>query len=403
MAERTRTDEHYVQRCGTYTTKIGSNVTVSNRVVPQYETKWKCDDTVGQWDSDNPLALYWYQSRVAGLFGHQGKPTDYIYREVDNWPMDFSNVATDPRTYWPVPTSTQLQNWAWEVVGKTNPSRPHISVPTALGELKDLPHLIKSWGDQLPRELRRPSTKPVGEAAVGTLWYQFGVRPLIGDMLKLCRFIEEVEKLLRALRKLEREGFLTRRCVLESPNPITVQTHNGVYLNATCSHMEKGSRFLTHYRKVWGSCRWVLAGPLNLPASEAELSKFLRAIVGGFNVQEGLATTWELIPWSWLVDWFANIQNFLNALQNQLPLQHEGICVMIMSDAKSRYDHYTYSTIYPDSEIIGEWYERCWRKDRYPVTISGVPTASIPVFDPGRWSILGSLAVLKLPKWARRL
>lgn len=347
----------------------------------------KCDDIVGHPEDDNPLDLFFYESRVPGLYGKQiwGGTT---FREVSNWPIDFQNLSCDPRSNYPLLTSNELNNYAWQVVARTNPSKPTCSVPTMIGELKDVPDLVLKFGRGVIKDI-----------ANANLWWRFGVKPLIGDLKRLAQFTKEVNNLLRAIRKLQQDGYITRRCPLGTERTGWVEVYSG-YLNTSTNYYLSGKRYLRHTFNVWGSCRWKAATDFDVPASDEALEKELRLIIGGLNPAEIPSTVWELIPWSWLIDWFWSIQDFLSLIHNELKLDHEGICIMRTTTAKSKYDvnagnppQYVYNT---DCHIDGKYHELGIRKERYPTSLAGVPTASIPAISPGQWSILGSLAALRM-------
>jgi hypothetical protein len=380
MAGRYRERQTAFSQSGTYAFFGGEPVW---KHVTCYNPSETCSDTVGQRDQDNLFDLYQYWSSVPGLHGSQvvGSTT---YREVVNWPIGYGNQPCDPREWYPVLTNEQLSNYAWGTISGTNPSKSSVNIPTFIGELKDVPSLVRSWGFGLLEKI-----------ASGNLWYQFGIRPMIADIKKLCRFTEETNKILRAFQKLRDEGSISRRCSLDSGEASEFLDYDG-YLNTACNYYLTGQRYVTHGFRVWGSCRWKPEAGYVIPPPSPELTAQLKNIVAGFTLNGIVATTWELVPWSWLADWFLDVQGFLGAL-NAVPLEHGGICLMRTCYANSRYVvDTTPQTIYnTDCHIDGPYQESGVRKERYPKLVAGVPTVSIPALSWGQWSILGSLAVLK--------
>lgn len=381
---RSRIKETYTE--GTFMPWVATPPITDRR--PQYCPKETCYDTVGQRDQDNPFDLLRFTTRVPGLFGKQVYGGT-VYREVDNWPIGFCNVLSDPRTYYSPVSSAELNNYAWATVSNTNPSRSNCNIPTMIGELKDVPDLVRKWGKGLMRK-----------AANANLWWQFGVRPLISDVKKLYQFTKEVNNLIRAMRKLRDEGSITRRTVLSQEMSDEILEHDG-YLNSLCSYVVMGQRYVSYTSKVWGSCRWKPAADFSIPRSNEALEIEMRRIAGGATIGGSAVTFWELVPWSWLADWFLDIQGFLGTIES-IPLEQSGICIMRTTTSKSRYVHDLGLCGYNvDVHIEGLHYERAVRKERFPTSISGAPTASIPSLSKGQWSILGSLAVLKGKKAGR--
>jgi hypothetical protein len=118
--------------------------------------------------------------------------------------------------------------------------------------------------------------------------------------------------------------------------------------------------------------------------------------LSGVNSYELLAAAWELCPWSWFVDWFLDVGTTIAAYNNTLGLTWSDICYMRTCEARFDYDlmvgwpssGYTLSGIPYESEVV---------KERFPVTPGlGVSPSFLPLFTQKQWSILGSLAALKL-------
>jgi hypothetical protein len=320
---------------------------------------------------------------MPGLSGKQ-VVGEVVWREIANRPPDYCNAYIDPRANYPVLPSATLNNYAWSTVGKTNPSVGNLQVPTMIGELKDVPHLVRTWGEGLLHRM-----------ANANLWWKFGIRPMISDIRKLHQYVKETNSLFRAMRKLANDGYITRRCNLEQSSTNETIMHDGLINSSAACHVH-GTRYVRHTSKVWGSCRWKTTSGFNPPVADEALEREIGRILYGFNLEGGIAMVWELIPWSWLVDWFIDVQGFLGTV-NTIGLAQDGICIMRTISSKSRYVLDTSpQTVYNvDFEIKGQYYELGIRKERYPNAITGAPTASIPALGAGQWSILGSLAALR--------
>lgn len=310
---------------------------------------------------------------------------------LSNFPIGYRNLALDPASEFPSISANEMEQFVGKIIGDSNPSKPIVSVPTALGELKDVPGLVRGfWQDVLKN---RKGKNFVARLAEANLDWRFGVKPMVGDVKKLLRFSEEVAKLLRALRRLQDIGAMYRRVLLRRQEIPLTMVYQG-YLNTVGYCPIEGQRFTRYTETVWGTCRWVPMSGFTIPDTDEELLKLLRQICSGRSIWDAPSTAWELIPWSWLADWFANIQDFLNAIRTDFMLKPEGVCVMRTMIARSQYN-ITSIPPWPILTIEGDYEEYAVRKQRFVPGSSVGLAASVPSLTEGQWSILGSLAILK--------
>lgn len=75
----------------------------------------------------------------------------------------------------------------------------------------------------------------------------------------------------------------------------------------------------------WATVRW---RPTKVPTviTDLVLRKLARKAVFGLSIQAEDA--WNLMPWTWLSDWFLNIGDFLEAYNNRIPAQASLVNVM---------------------------------------------------------------------------
>jgi hypothetical protein len=175
-----------------------------------------------------------------------------------------------------------------------------------LFELGDLPKLIRVAGRGLLK------------LAGANLSYQFGWAPLIADIGTLLDFGNHHAKKAEEIRRLISKGGLRRNITLaERTGSIAsaqVEIHSGI------SVLQQRS----YYGKLWGSVRWV---PSLSPTSKnyTDQAQAFRAALGlGLEI----ATVWEALPWSWLIDYFTSIGDYLAAHRNIIPAHATRICTM---------------------------------------------------------------------------
>lgn len=276
----------------------------------------------------------------------------------------------------------ELNELAWTILAKTNPSRPHVGVPAALGELRDLPNLVRGWGRGYLRT-----------AAQANLSWKFGIAPMLGDIRKLFEFTSAVNKRLEQLRKLRDGKVLRTRCHLGT-NEI-VEDHGVQLLHSEGCQISAHS-VTTHSYEMWGTAEWKLLPTSDLPhMDDAEMKFLAQRLVTGITSHGMLETAWELLPWSWLVDWFSNVGTMLTATNNTVGCTWGRICVMRHSRSVRTYDANSLSK--PSWVTLDGWFTSIGeRKERFPTyPVIPVPLPSLPIIDGGKLSILLSLAALR--------
>lgn len=197
---------------------------------------------------------------------------------------------------------------------RTNPSRPSVDVPTELAQLHQVPDIIRQAGEN---ELGR-----VGGANLG---YQFGLAPIIQDVRGLSGMQKQIADRADELLRAERQGGIKRTVVVDA----------GSNQESRLTYLQTDGLFIRENVQWWTGetvkvhARWVPDGsyaPLSQSNREYVLMRrALRALTGG--TIDG-ATAWELIPWSWLVDYFGNVGEYFQASRNIVGLELADVAVM---------------------------------------------------------------------------
>lgn len=332
----------------------------------RYNRVEECSDEVAPGDNHGLLVKKW---TISGMIANGRKTSgigagDY---ELKNAPIG---------TFYP-PAHMALSGpsdggYASKLLARTNPSRPVVDLPVFIYELKDLPDLIKIEGDTI--------LKTVSKA---NLSYHFGWKPLVSDLLKLFDFHAAVNNRYRELKQLYSKG-LSRTIELDR------LSDSGIWGPGVICHTSgrititaKVNRVTTQV--VRGHVKWK---PTALPPSgdQALMNQARRAVLG---LYVNPAAVWEAIPFSWLVDWFGDVGNFLNAHRNFVPAEPYHLAIMRETRTSTSYS--------PD--FVSPGVNVQWGSDEYVTKTRSSPSASISAYLPyltlRQLSILGSLAVIK--------
>lgn len=222
-------------------------------------------------------------------------------------------------------------------------------------------------------------------AANHLLSYQMGWSPLIGDLRKLLSFQSSVDKKMRELQNLYSGDGIQRRvrspawkAVLSSETNSTVESQLGVSISC------KRRRTTTVER--WATVRWY---PTALPDprfSSDKMARLARDLTFGLH---GISPkqVWDAIPWTWLVGWFSNADDFIQAHHNSIPLRHSTPCIMT-----HRATTYDWSRNPGNEDFIGG-YGRAYLDRKERTTSAGTLSASIPFLNGRQISILSALAI----------
>lgn len=384
-----------------------------------------CDDIVGNRSGANPLDIVRnteFYPRLNGKLEAWWAPGNYLL-ELEEVPVDYQPGPPDPRSEFPGYTFSELSDFAWEILAKTNPSAPSVSVPTFIAELRDMPDLIKQcggdlllrtfkgagnrankgWMRRIGNNIRKmlsdagsPVSNPVGylkHLADANLSWRWAIKPLIGDLRLLAKFAQETQRRMNELRNLRDGKTLRKRCSLGTYK--RVKPRERKFLHSNGYGLEGWSQRV-YTAKVWGSAEWKLLPDTKIPAKDdRELELFARRLALGITSHEALATAWESTPWSWLADWFGNVGDMIAATNNTVGCTWGRICVMRHSIGTNHVDvdksaGSTWAT------LSGSWRLQQVRKERIPVyPVIPFPLPHLPVLNAGKWSILASLAILR--------
>jgi len=353
-------------------------------------------------------------------------------KQLINCPTDYRPGEPSVRSKFGDLSPIDQSNLAWQSLAATNPNVAHVSLPSYWAELKDLPALWRSWGsdslayaDRLWRKLelsniasdkaflRRARALAGHEVSIherdqlnnllqfpgkANIWYRWGWKPLVDDILKMFSFQTAALQRLMWLSKLQDgKRVLKRRATIrnasDSDTPTTVQ------LKSVGANIQ-GRRTCTYTEKVWCSVQWKLTSDTRIPGVGLQFDPlWIKAhqLTYGLTTQDALAALWQIMPWSWFADWFLHVSTIMDATKNTIPVTSGDICVMRHTNATARVEQLTSS---PDAGWCKPTgFHVCTEDRKQRLVVSPIlpfAPSMMPVFTTGQWSILGSLAFLRL-------
>jgi hypothetical protein len=256
--------------------------------------------------------------------------SQYTSEYLRNWPGTHNLGYFDP----PVPVDGFGDLGYAEVttaLSRTNPFRYGVSVPVMVAEILEMAHLFKF--------VTRSYASLLGS---GHLSLEFGAAPFVSDIQSLSNIVKHIHSRVREYNSLIEKGSVRRKVPI-SNSSYSVFPFGGdsdqeipLYTGMSVSFWAKNAA--TWSQKTWASCTWTVRNGAKLPVTE--LNDFLSATKYFLDLDQGFlndrnskslvdwATLWEAIPFSWLIDYFVNVGDTLQAIEQDGSVMPRDICIM---------------------------------------------------------------------------
>jgi len=257
-------------------------------------------------------------SRMPFRFPQSGGGTRFIY------PWTALNAPAQD-------TADDLASYGTRAISLCAPAVPHISMTASVGEL--LAGLPQIPGYAL---LRSGAFGSAGDEYLNTV---FGIIPTLSDAKKIAGTLKKMSIALHQLRRDEgkrvRRGFkFPAQIKTEIFEPSDVERGRigaGLYGSLgfqTQTYQGGGSStldglgefagsttvFMQQSREIEFSGSFTYHIP-EIPGLSGRLEKYLSEHDRLLGLQLDSAAAWQLMPWSWLIDWFTDISSNLDAIQ----------------------------------------------------------------------------------------
>lgn len=320
MRQRTRTREKIVPGGSyEYIGNFGSRTHVLQRetMIDWFE---KTADLYGMLPS-TPCDHLLTTCRSVRLSGTQSIPLPPSSRKLYGLVCSVVNASshlTPPVAHTSKAKSSSL--YVNELLARTNPFRPEFSIPVALKEFAELVTMFSLAAKTF-----------AGFIGGAYLNYRFGWLTFYKDVQTLSRLTKTIESRLKELRSLQQRGGLRRRVKLDSF--VTRTTHGTWTINSAPSPSQvQASDTRTFKTVVYGSVRWFPApGSYHVLENMTPLEEFNLVLDSLLDLGEVDAETlWNLVPFSWLADYFLELGSYLGATSGDLA-SPEHICLIYES------------------------------------------------------------------------
>jgi len=138
------------------------------------------------------------------------------------------------------------------------------------------------------------------------LAYNFGWRPLVQDLTSMVGLAKSVQERIRQLKNRQKGG--TERVALGNTRSISTYEMTLPLMPPTAP--QKGHVVADVQQKYWAVLTFNGGSSLPVvPDADQIIDEMTRSL--GLNLS--YATLWEAIPWSWLIDYFSTVGDWLNA------------------------------------------------------------------------------------------
>lgn len=258
---------------------------------------------------------------------------------------------------------------ATDCVAKTNPNREEVSVPLFLYEIREIPALIKGFGDRIIRAY-----------ADAHLRYEFGIKPMAADLVKFASFSHMFHKRMKEIERLNERGL---RRTIHHGSWSESQHYSGNLHSNGATFLGKPMTKTTTAEK-WSYVKWT-PNRDTLDMDPREMMQKVLRVVYGLSVDSQFL--WNAIPWSWLVDWGTNMGDYLSTRRNLIGASHSPVEVMTHTTTETSFgSHRDGTAALSPGRIVHETKVR--RRSNPSIS------AHLPIMNSRQFSILGSLAVL---------
>lgn len=306
--------------------------------------------------------------KPTGVFCFQNKYTDGVAARIPGRSPLYAERENPYR-------ASENDYYTQLLLARTNPTRAVFSVPVFIKELVELPFLFRLAAQSFS-----------GIVGKGYLNYKFGWAQFYRDVRTLAGILKALEQRVKEFQSLSQRGGLRRRIRLDRrayEGPVQTGVPLSTVYGVTCL----GESVNYQAMDIYGSCRW--RPRLGILGNLEKLTTFNDAARFYFDLDEMDAETmWQMIPFSWLCDYFTEISDFLAANTGRMYVEPFDICIMRHHVSK---DQYQVTSITDTATATGGGYHIRETKSRDVWTEGAFPAAPLELLTGNEWKTILAL------------
>lgn len=304
------------------------------------------------------------------------------YRPIDA-PKFQAHISNPQR-----PTDANLVT---KLITSANPEGGKSNVPLFVFELREFPKLL--------RDARSWMTSPSDHFTPGglaryNLANQFGWKPIVSDLFKMLTCMDSINRRAKLHMQIyEKGGKVFKRDLFNGHM-------NRTYLGRATVHSGGGTIIYSDeyiestHTKVWGYAEYRPISPLPVTSRAA----FRHAWKTYHSLRLSPSLLWDAMPWSWFVDYFLNVGDYIEANSGSINFRLHDYALMEDSKSVFRGDMFAATSTELPSPRVFNYRNEYTERRRWKPTITIDTNFGSPFLTGYQKSILGSLVTAKFFK-----
>jgi len=190
---------------------------------------------------------------------------------------------------------------------KTKPDLTIVDMPNFLLEIGQLKSLASWWrGKSIARTVKSGDLKHTAkQLSGGVLQYSFGVVPTIGDISGMVSAVTTLKKRLAEFKAMAGKTQHRQVVVYKNSSSATGTFNYGGDIKSPCMwNVSRSQRVTAHFTFV--------PKPMGYMNT---MEEYLRGMLDSLGFELNPRIIWEAVPFSFVVDWFFSVGNFLESLK----------------------------------------------------------------------------------------
>lgn len=196
-----------------------------------------------------------------------------------------------------------------KAISIATPNNPSFSLANTVGELRadGLPAIIGSG-------LLKERTKFLKGSGSEYLNVEFGWKPMMNDLRDFARTVKHSNEIIAGYREGSNRK-IRRRHQFKPETETRSYSGNGYHSPIDPGYGTSGSVVESRETRSWfsGAFRYHVPTGTDVVSNLVRYESYANKILG---IRLTPSTVWELAPWSWAADWFANTGDVLKNISN---------------------------------------------------------------------------------------